>query len=258
MSEKTPHLVLLSGTKGAKREDAELVRAFLRHEAGAAADIWERCYPIVRRVIFRLAGPRYGANRPGGEARRGGPGPVRGQGASDVEDLIQEVFLRLYRQLPGLREPAALRGFALAIAVRVSKGELRTRWLKRWLNLFHDGNIPERATRSADLDAREALGHLYAILDGLSPRHRAVFILRQVEGLELTEVATAVDVSVATLKRWLPRILRRVFSQAKGDPLLAAYLAEGGGPGAGVVPAADGIALRSGAGQASDDWTSDL
>ena len=117
-----------------------------------------------------------------------------------------------------------MQAFALAISVRVVKGDLRTRWIRRWLNLFHDGEVPDRATAAADLEARAALVRFYRILDGLSAQHRAAFVLRQIEGLELREVSAALGVSLATIKRWLPRILRRVFSQAKGDPLLAAYL----------------------------------
>jgi RNA polymerase sigma-70 factor (ECF subfamily) len=202
MAETKGHLFLV-GEAGRRpdKSDAELVAAFLRDDPGAAADVWERCYPTVRRIVFRLTGPR-----------------------QDVDDLIQEVFLRLFRQLRGLRDPAALQAFVLAISVRVVKGDQRGRWLKRWLGLFQGGEIPERETRDADLDAREAIAHLYRILDGLSPQHRAAFVLRQVEGLELAEVSAAIGVSVATVKRWLPRISRRVFSQAKGDPLLAGYL----------------------------------
>lgn len=206
MQEMKGRLFLIGGNKqqAAEKGDAELVSAFLRHEPGAAADIWERCYPKVRRTVFRMAGPGH-----------------------DSEDLIQEIFLRLYRQLRGLRDPAALQPFVLAIAVRVVKGDLRGRWLKRWLYLFHDGEIPEHEARGADLEARKALARFYRILDGLSPAHRAAFVLRQVEGLELTEVSAALGVSLATIKRWLPRILRRVYSQAKGDPLLAGYLVTG-------------------------------
>ncbi|MES1208877.1 MAG: RNA polymerase sigma factor [Pseudomonadota bacterium] len=201
MAERKGHLFLVGDDHGPERRDADLVSAFLQARPRAAADIWDRCYPLVRRIVFRLAGPR-----------------------QDVDDIIQEVFLRLFRQLPGLRDPSALRAFVLAISVRVVKGDQRGRWLKRWLSLFQDGQLPERATRDADLDAREALTRLYRILDGLSPPHRAAFVLRQIEGLELGEVATALGVSLATLKRWLPRIFHRVYAQAKGDPLLASYL----------------------------------
>jgi len=149
-------------------------------------------------------------------------------GGQDPDDLIQEVFLRLFRKLPELREQGSLRAFVLAITVRVIKGEQRLRWIKRWLGLFEDGEAPERQGGTPDLDAREALGRFYGLLDRLSPKHRAAFVLRYVEGMELMDVADAVGVSRATIKRWLPRIARRVFSQVGRDPLLAPYLEEGG------------------------------
>lgn len=210
MVERRGHLFLISDRPNSDRArpakpDVELVDAFLRNEPAAAADIWDRCYPMVRRIVFRMVGPRH-----------------------DIDDVIQEVFLRLFRQLHGLRDPSALRAFVLAISVRVAKSDQRARWLRRWLGLSENGEVPEPETRSADLDAREALARLYRILDGLSPRHRAAFVLRQIEGLELAEVSAATGVSLATIKRWLPRICRRVFSQAKGDPLLASYLVSNG------------------------------
>jgi RNA polymerase sigma-70 factor, ECF subfamily len=190
-------------------DDVDLVAAFRLDATNASAAIWERYYPLVRRVLARAIGPRH-----------------------DVEDLVQEVFLRLYRKLPSLRDPALLRNFILAITAHVLKGDLRTRWLRRWLRWGHEdqGEMPEPATEDVDRDAREALGRLYRILDGLSPRHRAAFVLRHIEGLELLDVAAALGISLATAKRWLPRISLRVFAQAKGDPTLAPYLQEGRDP----------------------------
>jgi len=198
----TLSLVRDVGLHGAR--DEELVRACLRHQAGAQAALWDRYYPIVRRLVSRASGP-----------------------GRDVDDAIQEIFIRLFRKLPGLRDPASLRAFVLSITVRVIKSEQRAAWIKRWLGLSSDGETPDRADDPVDLEAREALARFYAILDGLSPRHRTAFVLRHVEGLELTEVAGALGISLATIKRWLPRIARRVFSQAQGDPVLAPYLARG-------------------------------
>src|SRR5262245_23046089 len=84
-----------------ERTDAELVAAFLRGEPSASAEIWERYYTTVRRIVFRSVGPA--------------------GGGQDPDDLIQEVFMRLYRKLPALREQSSLRAFVLAITVRVVK-----------------------------------------------------------------------------------------------------------------------------------------
>jgi RNA polymerase sigma-70 factor (ECF subfamily) len=206
MTDRKVSLSLVRDVEGSfdDARDEDLVFACLRQQAGAQAALWDRYYPIVRRVVCRASGP-----------------------GREVEDAIQEIFIRLFRKLPGLRDPSSLRAFVISITVRVIKSEQRARWIRRWLGLSPDGETPDCAGDPVDLEAREALARFYAILDRLAPRHRTAFVLRHVEGLELTEVAAALDISLATIKRWLPRIARRVFSQAESDPLLAPYLARG-------------------------------
>jgi RNA polymerase sigma-70 factor (ECF subfamily) len=199
------HLFLVSGDARAESTDAELVGATLRQEEWAAAALWDRFAPLVRRILFRAMGPGH-----------------------DVEDLVQESFLRLYRKLPELRETDALKSFVVTITTRVLQSELRNRWLKRWLGLSDDGTVPDRAADSADLEARDALARFYRLLDRLAPRQRATFVLRYIEGLELTEVAAALGVSLATIKRWLPRITRRLHAQAARDPSLQVYVRQTG------------------------------
>jgi RNA polymerase sigma-70 factor, ECF subfamily len=187
-----------------ERGDVELVVAFNRGESRAAEAIWERYAPLVRRLVQRAVGP---------------------DGAT--EDLVQEAFLRLYRKLPGLRQASALPGFVVTVTTRVVQTELRARWLRRWLGLSPSGVLPETPADDSDLEAREALIRFYRLLDELRPRHRTVFVLRYVEGLELTDVAAACGVSLATVKRWLPRIAGRIQRQAGGDPVLQRYVARG-------------------------------
>lgn len=181
--------------------DADLVGAFLQGDAAAPAALWDRYAPLVRRITSRAVGPGH-----------------------DVDDLIQETFLRLYRKLPTLQEPSALKAFVVAITTRVLQTELRSRWLKRWLGLSDDGTLPDHSSAGADLEARAALTRFYRLLDGLLPSHRTAFVLRYIEGLELVEVASATGVSLATIKRWLPRIVRRIQAQAQRDPLLKGYV----------------------------------
>ena len=52
-------------------------------------------------------------------------------------------------------------------------------------------------------DARVELREVYAILAGLPPEERVALVLRRVEGMELKEVAEAMDLSLATVKRRL-------------------------------------------------------
>jgi RNA polymerase sigma-70 factor (ECF subfamily) len=147
-------------------------------------------------------------------------------GAHDLDDHVQEVFSRLFEQLPRLRQPSALRSFLIGITLRVACTELRRR--RRWrLRLTATGDLPDLAERGVDDGtAREALSRFEAILGRLAPRTRRVFVLRHVEKLELVDVAAAMDISLATAKRHLARASVRVFAMVEREPALVDYLNE--------------------------------
>jgi DNA-directed RNA polymerase specialized sigma24 family protein len=63
------------------------------------------------------------------------------------KDALQDVFLRLFRDLASLREPSALRSFLIGIALHVATSELRRRRARRWLMLSDDGKLPRSASR---------------------------------------------------------------------------------------------------------------
>ena len=65
-----------------------------------------------------------------------------------------------------------------------------------------------------------------AMLDRLDPKDRTAFVLRHIEGLQLTEVAGMLDESLATVKRRLARIAHRVNAMTKNDQRLVDYLGE--------------------------------
>lgn len=181
--------------------DAALAIAARDGHPAAAGEIWDRFAALVRGLLRRSLGPDH-----------------------DVEDHVQEVFLRFFSRLRELREPSAVRSFLVGITLRVSRSELRRRRLRRWLHLTEDGALPDTPAAACDDAAREALARLYRILDGLDDEARLAFVLRHVEGLELTEVAGALEVSLATVKRRLGKVSARVLAQVARDPILSDYL----------------------------------
>jgi RNA polymerase sigma-70 factor (ECF subfamily) len=184
-------------------DDAAVARALGEGSAAAAATVWDRYSGLVRGILRRSIGPD-----------------------ADVEDAVQEVFLRFFRQVGGLRDPGALRPFLIGITLHVVGTELRRRRVRRWLRLTPDGILPEPASDGDDgREARAALRRLYAILDRLDDAGRLTFVLRHVEGMELTEVAAALGTSLATAKRRLARVTARVLAMIERDPALAAYVA---------------------------------
>jgi RNA polymerase sigma-70 factor (ECF subfamily) len=170
-------------------------------DPAAHTAIWDRYNQLVRRVLRRAIGPGH-----------------------DVEDHVQEVFLRFYRNRTQLRNPSALRSFLFGITLRVSASELRSRRIRGWLRLTTDGVLDDHAAPHVDADAREAVNRLYAILDRLDTQSRLAFVLHHVEGLDLLDVASALGVSLATVKRRLARVSARVWAMAQGDRLLIEYL----------------------------------
>jgi len=203
-TEPAERVLFVVGSGKAGPPDAQLVASALEGHAGAATIIWERYVVLVRGILRRSLGLR------------------------DVEDQTQEVFLRLFDSLPNLRDPAALKSFVFGIALRVAGTELRHRRMQWWLRLTPTG-VPADCQLAChdDPEAKAALGRLYAILDQLGTRARLAFVLRYVEGMELTEVAAALEISLATAKRQIARAASRVFAMVERDPALAQYLPSG-------------------------------
>jgi RNA polymerase sigma-70 factor (ECF subfamily) len=181
-------------------EQIELVAALGRGEPWAAQEVWDRHAGSVRRLMARALGPR-----------------------PEVEDLTQEVFMRVFSRIGALRDPSALREFVIAVAVNALKRDLRRRWVRRKVLLSDSGSIPEIEAPAADAEAREALGRCYAILDKLNARERAAFVLRYMEERTFEEVAAGLGVSVSTAKRLVNRSSERVSKHVGNDEGLRSF-----------------------------------
>ena len=142
----------------------------------------------------------------------------------DIEDMVQDVFLCLFRKVEGLREPKALKSFVIAITTKTIQYEIRQRRVRAWVHLSKSPHIVDGRTDQPDPAARQALARFYEVLGRLKTDDQVIFTLRFLEGLELTEVAAALDISVATTKRRLDRIWKRLSLLVERSPGLATYL----------------------------------
>jgi RNA polymerase sigma-70 factor (ECF subfamily) len=181
--------------------DAKLVRDAAAGDAAALGFVWDRYSKLVRGVIRGVLGPD-----------------------NAVDDLVQDVFLAFHRNAGRIRDGAALRGYLVSVAVRLGALEIRRRKVRRWVGLSSTGALPDVPVAPPDTEGREALSALYRLLDRLSGRRRVVFTLRHIQGLELREIATAVEVSESTAHRELRRAEQQVTALARGEPALARYL----------------------------------
>jgi RNA polymerase sigma-70 factor (ECF subfamily) len=182
---------------GTGSPDIELAQALMAGDAHAAEMAWDRYAPLVHSIVSRALGPD-----------------------AEVEDVTQEIFYRLFSRIGTLRKPEALRAFVISFAIRIIKWELRRRRTRRWLTLSETGEVPDDQLLFMSAENRYALRRLYVLLDRLSARERLVLVLRHVEGMTLEEVAEAMELSLATVKRVLRRASDRVSELVDADPTL--------------------------------------
>jgi RNA polymerase sigma-70 factor (ECF subfamily) len=86
---------------------------------------------------------------------------------------------------------------------------------------------PDIPCEPASLEARTALRVFYEVVSEMDVEARIAFTLRCVDGMELTEVAEACDVSLATIKRRLKAAMDDFYRRGQGRPELVAWFEEG-------------------------------
>jgi len=110
----------------------------------------------------------------------------------DADDAMQETMIAVLRSLRGLRHDDALRSWVRRIAVRESVRVVRRRPSTVALDA-----APELASPVPELaESADVAGTLAA----LAPAHRAVLVLRDVDGLSEAEVAEILGVATGTVK----------------------------------------------------------
>ena len=102
--------------------------------------------------------------------------------ASEVEDLVQEVFLTALKRLKSLREPAAFPGWIASIARNRATDHLRSRVPEEEID---DRFVDPRADASDRAEAKRALLAIQSLPDA----YRETLLLRLVEGLTGPEIA---------------------------------------------------------------------
>jgi len=177
--------------------DASLVLALRAGEGWASEAIWDRYSDRVSRFFARLVGPS----------------------RHDVEDLTQDVFLRVFASHRSIQKPASLRHYVMSVAFHVLKRQIRSQRVRRQVCLSVTGEMPDIAMPPlADDDARHALRVCCEILEGISTRERVAFVLHNLEGMTLDEVAVRLNISTSTAKRLVGRAAKKVSLRASRTP----------------------------------------
>ena len=138
-------------------------------------------------------------------------------GNDAAEDVLQEVWLVVHREMPKLRNPRSFRPWLYRVARSRACRQLRDG--PQLLQLAEDIEVVDEQVRSDDDDALDA-GRVHRALDRLSHGHREVLLLRFMETMPYEEIAHVLDISLGTVRsriHYAKRTLRRVMEEESDD-----------------------------------------
>ena len=160
-----------------------VVRAQLG-EAEAFAELVERYSPRLRYFLRKLLGAhgRDGRSRSGEEA----------------EDALQDVWLDVFRHLPRLADPQALRAWLYRIARDRAYGRLRKARLNE--QMLDEGTLVDPTTEEENEFSAEDADRIHAELDKLPTAQREVLVLRFLEAMSYEEIAAITGCQVGTVR----------------------------------------------------------
>lgn len=132
---------------------------------------------------------------------------------ADAEDLAQNVFIKAYRALPNFRNEADFGTWLHRIAVNLSINEKRKRKPDVSLDSpvqTRDGEMPRIVASDAEspeevYENKEFRNMVREALWELSEEHRAVLVLREMQGYAYDEIARMLDCSLGTVKSRINR-----------------------------------------------------
>ena len=174
-------------------DDGAVVAAFLDGEERAFQELVERYQTRLLNFIYRTIGDR-----------------------EKAEDLVQEVFIRVYRHIHRFDRSKKFSTWAYTIASNLAKNELRNR-SRNPLVLFQtmrsnwdDDDRPlqfeDSSSRPDDMYRKRHLRELVEdTVAKLPEHHRQVFVLRELEGKSYEEIAEITECNLGTVKSRLNR-----------------------------------------------------
>lgn len=139
--------------------------------------------------------------------------------AADAEDVVQETLLGALRRLDAFEERASLKTWLVRILMNQASKLRRSRRVRRAGPLDAAGESGDRSERlqvpsaSAQVDRR---ADVLTMLGALSPEHREVLVLRELQGFSYDEIAETLHIPRGTVESRLYRARQELKRQFAG------------------------------------------
>ena len=149
---------------------------------------------------------------------------------AEIDDLVGEVFVGFFESARNIRSAEGMRSYMVSIIMNTARREIRRRKRRRLLFWKDEpADSIERVPSTDDPKAKAALLQLSRILEGLGVEERLAYVLHELDGLGLIEVAAALGVSHSTAKRRVRRASEFVRRRVVRNALLTDYVREKAG-----------------------------
>lgn len=179
----------------------DLARRCCAGEHAAQRDLFQREKRRVHATLYRILGSN-----------------------NEMDDLVQEAFLEIFRALPTFRGEASLGTWIDRITVRVAYAHIARR-KPASVSLAVVPDVPAGdASAEERAISRQAARRLYAALDGVEARQRIAYVLHVIDGRSIAEVAEAMAATQVLTRVRVWRAKNAVEAQARRDPLLKEFL----------------------------------
>jgi RNA polymerase sigma-70 factor (ECF subfamily) len=203
-----PSIVAFSGCEPRSREvqsrmpdEERLIARAAAGETNAFRVLYERHRSDVARLVYRMLG-----------------------GRGDLDDVIQEVFVQVYKSLKDFRGQAKFSTWLHRVTVNVV---LMHRRAAKSRPVFADEPARDAAAQDRDVrpdedaERRERVRAFGRLLDRLADKKRIVFVLHELEGISPSEIAQIVGAPVLTVRTRLFYARREIEAMLGEEPALA-------------------------------------
>ncbi len=150
---------------------------------------------------------------------------------SDAQDVVQEAFLNVYRKLDTFKGESQFGSWMYRVVVNAALMRLRKKKRRSEVHVddedaefreddYYVASVPEWRVRADEAaENRELRQKIIEAVDELPAKYQTVFLLKEVEGLPLKDIADVLDLSVGGVKSRLHRA--RLHLRATLEPYLS-------------------------------------